>query len=159
MPRVTLSSDSDRQTVIFAGVPQLLAGVTVDVTHEQVNAIQTRMAGWDESMRKSVRLQWELDPIPAVVPVKPTVPVVIPPPKPEEEPFVLSDEDRDLIEIEINKILGLTILLAEPLVLKTALSPDLPLGLRIEYLKALIAHPNAKRGIKDVAEKLLEQLT
>ncbi|MBT9316301.1 hypothetical protein [Leptothoe spongobia] len=73
-------------------------------------------------------------------------------------PAELSAEDKDLIDIEVGKLLGKTIAEATPVLTATATNVDIALNLRIAYLQAVIAHDDIQKGLQDEAEDLLEQI-
>lgn len=79
-------------------------------------------------------------------------------PEPEPELIELTDEDRDLIEVEIAKIDKLTVSQAEPIMISTATAVHLPVAVRRAYLEAAIAHDGIQKSLKTTASKLLEQL-
>lgn len=76
-----------------------------------------------------------------------------------EEPLVLTEEDLELVEYEIEKLLSKeTIAEREPILIATGNNSDLPKELRIAYLEGAIAHAELQKGLKDTARKILEQL-
>jgi hypothetical protein len=76
-----------------------------------------------------------------------------------EEPFVLNDDDQELIEVEVEKLLSReTIADREPLLLAAGANIDIPKEIRKIYLEAVINHPDVQKKLKDTASKVLEQL-
>jgi lysine/ornithine N-monooxygenase len=70
----------------------------------------------------------------------------------------LTDDDLELVEVEVEKLLGKTIKEAEPILIATGGSPHLPRTLRVLYLEEVQKHPKIQQTLKEVAEKLLAQL-
>jgi len=70
----------------------------------------------------------------------------------------LTDEDLELVEIEVGKLLGKTVKEAEPILVATGGSPHLPRTLRVLYLEEVQKHADIQKALKDTAAKLLEQL-
>jgi hypothetical protein len=64
----------------------------------------------------------------------------------------------DLIQIEINKLIGKSIAEAQPVLVATGGNEELPLELRKLYLEEVGKHPEIQKGLKAVAEKLLSEL-
>ncbi|MBD2019332.1 hypothetical protein H6F43_03930 [Leptolyngbya sp. FACHB-36] len=70
----------------------------------------------------------------------------------------LNADDQDLINVEVGKLLNKTIAEAEPQLIKTGGAPELPRKLRVAYLQTVMQHSQVRKGLKEVAEKLLEQI-
>lgn len=70
----------------------------------------------------------------------------------------LTEEDLELVEIEVSKLLGKTVKEAEPILVATGGSPHLARTLRVLYLEEVQKHPKIQQTLKEVAEKLLEQV-
>lgn len=163
MKQVTLYSD--RYPGLAAHVPiapgtgkpssfNFAASVPYVVADETAAALAAWLASFDERVAKHYRLEVaDLEPTPEATEAPPPV-------EPEVTPvdLPLTDEDQELIEIEVAKLKGLTVAQALPLVQNTALNEELPVSLRRAYLKAVIATRNAK-AIDAKASELLEQLS
>lgn len=169
MPLVTL--DSSYPGVAFAEVPYLTTGVSVEVTEEEKQKILAQFAGFQHSVQQNIRLSFSGDvetastPAIAVVPVVPltSTPAVevfdannLPPAV--EDLTELSDEDLELVEIEVAKLHGKTVAEAEPFVIATGGNIELPRLLRVAYVDAIIASPEIAKSLKKTAEKLREQI-
>ncbi len=166
MPLVTITS-SRFPGAAFPGCPWFASGQTYEISEEQAATIIAAYAGFDPMIKSDLRVEVagagaaiEADSAIALAVEKPATPVEIEDSPIEAVPDIaeLSDDDLDLIQIELGKLDGKTIAQAEPLIIKTGGNPELPRLLRVTYLKEVIAHPNIKKGLKDVAEKLLEQI-
>ena len=163
---ITVTLQSDRLPgVQFAGVPLLGAGIPVEITLEQKESILTQLSTFDPPLKNSITLNFggESDgfvdvPAPTPAPTESPeggAPAVIPE---LEQLTELSDDDSDLVDIEISKLLGKTIQEAEPVLIATGGNPDLPVLLRKTYLQRIITHDDLQKGLKAIAEKMLEQL-
>lgn len=75
-----------------------------------------------------------------------------------EEPIALTDEDIDLIQVEISKLEGKPAAEAEPLLIATGGSETLPRAIRVKYLEMVSDRQGLPKSLKVVAKKLLEQI-
>jgi len=179
MPKVTITSK--HYPGISLVVPELpgvepptsgshffASGVAYDCTDATIAAIRKLFAGFEERVSSKYSIQVSgaevsaiavavSDPVPA--PTKSAesagsdeTPTVI------EDVAELSDEDLDLIDVEISKIDGMSIKEAEPILIATGGNTELPRLLRKTYLEMVIEHPSIQKKLKDVASKLLEQI-
>ncbi len=167
MPLVTL--DSSYPSVAFAEVPLLVTGIPVEVTEEEKQRILDQFAGFQHSVQQKIRLSFSGGVVDtALVPAIAVVPLVSTPavevfdinnlPPAVEDLTELSDDDRELVEIEVAKLHGKTVAEAEPFVIATGGNIELPRLLRIAYVDAIIASPEIAKGLKKTAEKLREQI-
>lgn len=76
----------------------------------------------------------------------------------EIEPFELTEEDEELIEIEISKLKGKTVAKAEPLLSAIALNTDLHSELRKLYLERVLKSEDLQKSLKDTAKEALQLL-
>ena len=70
----------------------------------------------------------------------------------------LSEDDLDLVSVEVSKLIGRTIAEATPIVTATAENPDLNIVLRAAYLQEVIDHEDTQKGLKEEAQELLEKM-
>lgn len=165
MPKVTVHSERF-PGVPFAGVPYFAVGHAYEVTDEQLSSIQQQLAGFDPGVKADIRLA-----VSGFSSAQPAVAIANPPSPPpsneEELPSTdpstedlveLTDEDIDLIGIEVGKLKGKTIAEAEPILIATAQNLDLPKLLRSTYLEEVIADAELQKGLKEIAARLLEQI-
>jgi hypothetical protein len=146
----------------MAGTFQFQIGTTYAVTDETYSSLGAQVANMPPYIgdlrlvlvsEDSGTAEVVTAPAPATVPEIADDPVVHVPDITE-----LTDEDIDLVGIEVGKLLGLTVKQAEPILVATGGSPDLPRTLRVLYLEEVQKHPDVQKSLKDVAEKLLEQI-
>lgn len=145
-----------------AGVFLFAFGKPYPVTDETAIAVQQAYQGYPARVQD--RLTLSITPLPGegVIEGAIAAPAAMPesvvaPATPE--PLALTEEDHELIEIEVAKIDGLTIAKARPVVEATAMSDELPVELRRAYLQALIDGPGLQQGLKDFAGDLLDVLS
>jgi hypothetical protein len=158
VPQVPGAPDGTRGGFTFS------AGTPYEVTNETAAAVETAISRFDERVKRHYRLTVvDLDasePVagavvaPATAPSK-AAPVVDSAPDPES--FTLTDEDRDLIAVEVGKLRGLTLDKAVPMVERTAMNDEMPVVLRRAYLQAVIDAKTAKT-LNEKAAELLEVL-
>lgn len=166
MPLVTL--DSSYPSIAFAEVPLLVTGVPLEVTDEEKRRILDQFAGFQHSVQQNIRLSFSGESVDAAfVPAIAVVPLRSPAlevfdvnnlPPAVEDLTVLSDEDIDLVEIEVSKLHGKTVAEAEPFLIATGGNIELPRLLRIAYVDAVIANPDIAKSLKKTAERLREQI-
>lgn len=146
-------------------------GNAYEVSAACVPAIEEQLAGAPENVRNYIKVS-----VDSGVSVASTVAIAAPPPPPpaappvvdspgeetDEPPVVedveLSDDDLDLVQVEIGKIVGKRIAEAEPVLIATGGNPELPKSLRQFYLQEVIKHPEIQKGLKETAQALLEQI-
>lgn len=181
MPQVTLTSKV-YPGFDFGGYQvepaYLAAGAAYEIDEANAQKLKDAMghlSRFNPNIAKNIKLQFSgLESAVAVAVAKPAAPVprvseatleaAAPPVETisgedlVDAPIELTEEDRELIEIELDKLKGKTISDAEPILIATAGNPELPKELRKAYLETAIAAPDIKKGLKDVAEKLLEQI-
>lgn len=150
VPQVPGAPDGTRGGFTFS------AGTPYEVTNETAAAVETAVSRFDERVRRHYRL--------TVVDLDTSEPVagavVAPaaaPSKAAPEPITMTDEDRDLIEVEVGKLRGLTLDKAIPMVERTAMNDEMPVVLRRAYLQAVIEARTAKT-LNEKAAELLEVL-
>lgn len=152
VPQVPGAPDGTRGGFTFS------AGTPYEVTNETAAAVETAVSRFDERVRRHYRLTVvDLDtsePVAGAVSAPAAAPSKA---APAPEPITLTEEDRDLIEIEVGKLRGLTLDKAIPIVERTAMNDDIPVVLRRAYLEAVIEAKTAKTLDKKAAE-LLEVL-
>jgi hypothetical protein len=160
MPRVLVTS-TRFPGAAFPGCPLFAVGVVYDITLEQAATIRSNYETFDPMIKADLKIEISGD---EVVPILPAiaVPAVEPelavPVEAVPDVVELSDDDLDLISIEISKLNGKTIKEAEPLIIQTGGNPELPRLLRVTYLEEVQKHPEVQKTLKEVAEKLLEQI-
>lgn len=175
MKRLTINSD--RYPGLGLAVPQVpgapdgtrggftfSAGTPYEVTDKTAIAVETAISRFDERVRRHYRLvivDLEIpEPVagavaaPAAAPSK-SAPVVDS--EPDSEPFSLTEEDQDLIAVEVGKLKGLTLDKSVPMVERTAMNDEMPVVLRRAYLQAVIDAKTAKT-LNEKAAELLEVL-
>jgi hypothetical protein len=69
---------------------------------------------------------------------------------------VLSDDDVDLVEVEVAKLRGLTISEAEPMIETLALNEVLPLALRVAYLTKVSETQAVQVTLRKKATELID---
>ena len=171
-----------------SGSMDFAMGIPYEVTIATAEAIQRHYSFFPERVKKALRLEWrDVAVVAATVPIAQSAvqtPVRAPSKaadrlstivdtnaevqpldaEPEEESpaaeiIELSDDDRDLVSVEIAKLLNKTISDAQPLLEATALNTDLNVVLRREYLNQAIAHPELQKTLKAKAAELLDLLS
>lgn len=176
MPTITISSDK------FPGIsfncPQIpnlpeqkgshyfAVGTPYEVTEETLAAIQSQLASSPESVTNELRINVSGNgSTPAT-----TAAVTAPPPPPApskedegetppvEEVTSLTDEDLDLIEVEISKLIGKGLPESQAQLVATGGNEELPKAVRVAYLDKVVAHPQIKKALKEVATNLKEQI-
>lgn len=166
MKQLTISSE--RYPGLGAPVPQVpgaapgtkgsftfAVGVPYEVTDETAQAVKDLHDLMEIRVSRHFRLTIA-DLTPDVVAAGAIAVPDLAPTKPDE-PLVLTDDDQDLIEVEVAKLKGLTVAAAIPIVENTAMNDELPVEVRRAYLQAVIETRNAKAIDKRAAE-LLELL-
>lgn len=169
MKQVTIHSD--RYPGLSAPVPEapgtgkpssftFAADIAYEVSDATADALAALLESFDPRIGKHYRLSIvDLNP---AVEVAPATADAIAPSEPAEvaEPveLVLTDEDQELIDVEVAKLKGLTVAQSLPIVQNTATNEELPVALRRAYLKAVIAARTAK-AIDAKASELLELLS
>ncbi|MDA0267541.1 MAG: hypothetical protein O3A14_11420 [Cyanobacteria bacterium] len=162
---------SDRPTIGGPGSFEFTCGHPYAVSDAVVGEVRQQIAGFREGVRRHLTVEAR-----AIAPAaSPAVGAVAAPQRADEafteegeptpvasseastpvEPDVgsLSDDDRELIQIEVDKLLAKdTIAEREPLLVATAGNDDLPKVLRLAYLDALIAHGDVQKGLKAIAQ-------
>jgi hypothetical protein len=143
-----LTLNSERYPGLGAPVPQVpgapdgtsggftfSVGVPYEVTDETAEAIKDLLARTEERVSRHYRLT--IMAVPGAItdaiadPAAAAVADV-------DEPIALSEEDQDLIGVEVAKLKGLTAAETKPLVDNTAGNEELPVVLRRAYLQAVI---------------------
>lgn len=170
MKQLTVASDFytagfDFRVPQVPGAPDGQAGVFVfplgtpyEVTDETAAAVQAAYAGFPERVRNRLRLT--ITPIAGEVVAGAVAAPALPPASAAEAPepiLDLSDDDDELIAAELEKIQDLTIARAKPIIEKTALDENLPIGLRRAYLAAIKAG-DFQKGLKDEVDELIEAI-
>lgn len=145
------------------------SGVAYDCSEATVNEIRRLMAGFEPRVSQAFSIQVLGDrPVVAAAVADPP----LPPSKTDAEESAdsagldagaddveeLTEEDIELIKIEIDKIDALTIAKAEPILVATGGNPEIPLKIRKAYLEEIATHPTIQKTLKDVAARMLEQL-
>lgn len=188
MPTVTLNSQKFPGLGFFcpqlpneperSGTHQFHVGRSYQVTDETLARIQKDLANFPYEVKNFVSLTVLPD-----VPVAVGVDAPLPPPKSEDgQPPVppteqtnpdpaalvtnpgveqlteLTAEDQELIQVEVNKLLGRTIAEAVPMVTATGGNPDMPLLLRQAYLQEVMTNPELYKGVQKAAEELLKEI-
>lgn len=178
MPSVTFTSDKfPGISLILPEVPGVKppapgsyyfsVGNAYEVSAACVPAIEEQLAGAPENVRNYIKVSVDsgvsvaatvaiADPPPPAPVVEPIGEETIEPPVAED--VELSDDDLDLVQIEISKIVGKKIAEAEPVLIATGGAPELPKNLRQFYLQEVIKHPEIQKGLKETAQALLEQI-
>lgn len=167
-----LTLHSDRFPGLGAPVPQVPGGkpgekgsftFAVDVPYEVSDDTAAAIAALLESFEPRIQRHFRL----SLVDLSTDVPVVATPVVAEPEatteessvdPFVLSDDDLGLIQVEVEKLKGLTIAQSTPIIENTALNETLPVELRRAYLQAVIDADTTK-GVEKKAQELLSLLS
>lgn len=166
------------------GLPVFAIGQVYEITPEQKTAILGQYSGYPQRVKDSLKLNFSADPeAPTVAIASPPSPPITsshlsPTPRDSEEGGIvdtadlaelteltetpdlteLSDDDLDLVIVEIGKLKGRTIAEAEPVLIATGGNPELPRALRVAYLKEVQSDSELQKGLKDIAAKLLEQI-
>jgi hypothetical protein len=164
-----LTLHSDRFPGLGAPVPQVPGGkpgeggsftFAVDVPYEVSDDTAAAIAALLESFEPRIQRHFRLslvdlstDAVAIAAPVEPEAA-----PEPVAEPFVLSDDDLELIQVEVEKLKGLTIAQSTPIIENTALNETLPVELRRAYLQAVIDADTSK-GVEKKAQELLSILS
>jgi hypothetical protein len=167
MPLVSVTS-SVYPGIQFATCPYFAAGASYEVSSDQKQAIITQLANFPDDVQKNLTVSFSDDvasaatvsianPAAAVAkpPVPPPSPEDIPPP---EEVYELTEDDDDLINIEVSKLLGKTVAEAQPILVATGGNPELPKLVRQTYLERVVDHDEIQKTLKEVALKLAEQI-
>lgn len=182
MKRITLASKR-YPGIHIADAPQV-PGAPSNTPGDFLLAVDTAMEVTDETCAHVRAL---LDRTPervsrhfslSVVDLAPAAESAVPAPKPQPaksdpvpEPEIesaevevlteLSEDDLDLIQIELGKIANKTIAEAKPTVTKLAGNPDIPLLLRQEYLKEILKDEmdTFQKGLKDHVQDLLDDIS
>lgn len=169
MKRLTINSD--RYPGLGLAVPQVpgapdgtrggftfSAGTPYEVTNETAIAVETAIARFDERVKRHYRLTVvdlnNPEPVAGAVVAPAAAPSKA---APEPEPIALTEEDQDLIEVEVSKLRGLNLDKAIPMVERTAMNDDMPVVVRRAYLQAVIDAKTAKT-LENKAKELLEVL-
>jgi hypothetical protein len=131
--------------------------VPYEVSDDTAAAIAALLESFEPRIQRHFRLSLvdlSTDAVAIAAPVEPE-------PVAEEssaEPFVLSTDDLELIQVEVEKLKGLTIAQSTPIVENTALNETLPVELRRAYLQAVIDADTSK-GVEKKAQELLSILS
>lgn len=165
MPKITVHSNK-YPGVQFARMPLYAAGNSYEITDEQMADIQKQFAGFSDTVKRDLQVYFEggtgLAQTIGVANPTPAPSAQQDAPLPEEVPDIseddLTDEDLDLVSVEVNKLLGKTVLVASPLLITTATNAKLPKTLRKFYLQEVIDHNDIQKTLKDKAQEILEQL-
>lgn len=146
-------------------------GITYQVTNRSRLAFEQAFAQFEQRIKQHYTVQWIH--VPGTEALESTAePVAKPsdPETPEEQPpsfsldeinakiEQLSDEDIDLVQVEVSKLLGKTIAEATPIVKATADNIDLSIVLRAAYLQEILDHEDIQKGLKEEAQELLEKM-
>jgi len=152
VPQVPGAPDGTRGGFTFS------AGTPYDVTNETAIAVETAISRFDERVKRHYRLTVvdlnNPEPVAGAVVAPAAAPSKA---APDPEPITLTDEDRELIGIEVGKLKGLTLDKAVPMVERTAMNDDMPVVVRRAYLQAVIDAKTAKT-LNEKAAELLEVL-
>lgn len=150
VPQVPGAPDGTRGGFTFS------AGTPYDVTNETAIAVETAISRFDERVKRHYRLTVvdlnNPEPVAGAVVAPATAPS-----KAAPEPIALTEEDQELIGIEVGKLKGLTLDKAIPMVERTAMNDDMPVVVRRAYLQAVIDAKTAKT-LNEKAAELLEVL-
>jgi len=166
MKQVTIHSD--RYPGLSAPVPEapgtdkpssftFAADIAYEVSDATAAALAALLESFDPRIGKHYRLSIA-DLSPAVETAPATADAIAPSEPVETVELVLTDEDQELIDVEVAKLKGLTVAQSLPIVQNTATNEELPVALRRAYLNAVIASRNAK-AIDAKASELLELLS
>lgn len=140
-------------------------GVPRRVTEETKEAIANQYQNFPLPVSGSLRIQYGNDDGEAIVTPPPLLPAQTldslrpDPVEVEAELTTLTEEDVDLINVEVHKLLNKGVAEAETLLRKTTENPDLQLLLRQEYLRTAIAHKDLQKHVKITATNLLKEIT
>ena len=164
--KITFQSPKYPGIQLGGGLPYFAVGTPYEVAPDVRDKIVQRMATLDPYVAKHFSYSVVGDESPAtaiavVAPAPPPAPTPEPEPEPAEDlaaPLDLTDDDRELVEFEVNKLLGKTIAEAEPVLIATGGNIELHRDLRRAYLDAVMAHADIQKGLKEVAERMIEQL-
>lgn len=158
-----------------SGSHYFTVGYSYEVTDETKAAIEKQFAGFPPAVSSEISIHVESGLTAATVAIAP------PPPatqsnntedktnpseageSQDDEPNVddvldLSEEDEELIEVEVSKLLGKTVAEAEPQLIQTGGNPELPKKLRTVYLDQVIQNSKIQKSLREIAAKLKEQL-
>jgi hypothetical protein len=130
--------------------------VPYEVSDDTAAAIAALLESFEPRIQRHFRLSLvdlSTDAVAIAAPVEPEAA-----PEPVAEPFVLSADDLELIQVEVEKLKGLTIAQSTPVVENTALNETLPVELRRAYLQAVIDADTTK-GVEKKAQELLSLLS
>jgi hypothetical protein len=165
MPTITLHSNFYGTFPFAEGIPTLSMDTPYPITDEQKESILRQYATFPDRVKSRLRLQFSdgiVEPAIAAAVQTPLTPTALEIDL-DEPPIVedltsLSDEDLDLINVEVSKLIGKPVADTQPILVATGGDPEQPKLLRSTYLKEVIAHPEIKKTLKDVAAKMLEQI-
>lgn len=163
MPKITVTSDKyPGAAFALPNSPFFSVGVPYEITEEEKGEILKQYGNYDYSVRQAMTLQFTDSVVPPEVTLAIETPAieveVVDASTPVEDLVELSEEDKELIQMEVAKLYGKTSAEAEPFVITTGNNIDFPRILRVEYLKAVMADRKLPRAVKTVAEKTLEQV-
>jgi len=140
-------------------------GVPRRVTEETRQAIANQYDNFPLAVAGSLKIHYGADDgeaiaiVPPPLPARTLDPLHPEPAEVEAELTALTDEDVDLINVEVHKLLNKGVAEAESLLKKTVENGDLQLLLRQEYLRVAIAHKDVQKHVKITATALLKEIT
>jgi hypothetical protein len=135
--------------MFFASVPRA-------VTKATQGAIENQLYNFPPEVKAHINITFSADVEEVIDPV--VEEEVIEESTTVEEVITLTDEDMDLIQIEISKLQGKSAADAEPILIATGGNEELPKALRIKYLQMVVIESGLPKALKAVARKLIEQL-
>ncbi|HEY9752450.1 MAG TPA: hypothetical protein V6C46_05840 [Coleofasciculaceae cyanobacterium] len=148
-----------------AGMPHLSVGIAQEITPEQKAQIDQEIAILQTAypeIAAELRFVFSNLETQQPSPVAEGSPVTVEPvaePAPEPEPeVVLTQEDQELIAIEVEKLDKKNVTEGEALLINTATNEGLSRAVRIAYLDAAIAHKGIQKALKGIAQRLKEQI-
>lgn len=160
---------SDRPTIGGPGSWEFAMDVPYTVSPTVAEEIQQQIRSFRPAVRQALRVDVQAgDSAPKVAAGAVNAPA--PPPEEQDstvvepeavvEPVALTDEDHDLVEVEVGKLLAkATIAEREPLLNATAGNEDLPVSLRVAYLNAVVAADGIQQKLIATANEWLELLS